>query len=298
MEEEIPKSKETLDFLKKAGEKPRQFGLNKFQVQIKELEQQILNSNATIQSKDQQLQNFQNNVSIIQQQFQEKYQDHTELQNAHTTIEKELKLVQAQLQLDGIKYTDTIESITQINKDIAYENRMLKSKIPIVSQEYSELNTKYSELKIRYQASLQSFDKKSKEYHELSELYNNLQNQLNLEIENGKNKESKNDSIIVEVVNLKNENSKLRILLFEKDSHLAKITKELNSRPVNSNVGKPKIIEIKEEPKEIAQITTTTELITQTIHAALIPPPKVMKRAARTAVNRSASRISTASADL
>ena len=64
MEEEIPKSKETLDFLKKAGEKPRQFGLNKFQVQIKELEQQILNSNATIQSKDQQLQNFQNNVCI------------------------------------------------------------------------------------------------------------------------------------------------------------------------------------------------------------------------------------------
>jgi chromosome segregation ATPase len=207
----------TEEFLKNASSKSKTIGNNRYQEEIKNLNDKIEEMSKSINNKDEELNLFKRNFTDMQIQFQEKNINIMELNN---------KLTKSQL--DNKELNNKILNLNDMNLMLISNLEKDKQKIQNEKDEYvnnmniflndkNDLQVRYDDIKIKYKEILSELHSKINSFEELNTQYTANLREFNLLKE-------QNNTISIELNTLKqefslanNEINSLRIILIEKE---------------------------------------------------------------------------------
>ena len=224
----------TEEFLKNASSKNKNVGNNKYQDEIKNLNNKINEMVKSIKSKDEELDLFKRNFTDMQIHIQEKNIKTTEYINKLTTAEYDIKdLNNKILNLNNMNLMQ-ISNLEKDKQNIQNEKEEYINNWNIVLNEKNDLQSRYDDIKLKYKETLSHLDSKINDFEDLNTKHTvNLRecNQLK-ELNNTKTKEL--NSIKQELSLTNNQINYLKIVFIEKEKLLK--DKENQLKDINSRI--------------------------------------------------------------
>lgn len=246
------------NFIENFITKEKVFSHNKYQLQIKDLELNIQRIQQELLSKNDEIDLFKNNLTSLQLKNQELNNLNLQLSNNYENHDIKLSEIN---DLNQILVENNFNSSSNINttiEQLSNENNTFLITISQLQSDTNILSQKYDDLKQKYQSTLNIVEDKISYINLLNISNKNINNKINLYEELILTKDKEIDILKKSVLKTDNDNSELKTIIFEKDSHLRQLVQNNYSRPIN-NVGMRKL-EINEnldiDSKELKSIPT------------------------------------------
>lgn len=243
----------TEEFLKNASSRARNIGNNKYQEDIKNLNDKIYEMSQSINSKDEQLNLFKRNFTDMHVQFQEKNINITETTNKLTKYESEIKELNDKiLNLNNINLmmvSDLEKNIKKIND----EKEECINNLNIISNDKNDLQFKYDDIKVKYKETLSELNLKTNMLEDLNTTHTVYSRDFNLLSELSNTKTIELDCMKQELSLANNLINSLKIILIEKDDLFKEKDEQLkntNYKMENNLFNNINLTELNEKPEE------------------------------------------------
>lgn len=217
----------TKEFLKNASSKTKNMGNNRYQDEIKNLNDKIHKMSKSIDDKNEELNLFKRNFTDIQIQLQEKNIKITESNNKLTKAENEIKELNNNiLNINNINLTliSNLEKDKQKNQN---EKDEYINNFNVILNDKNDLQYRYDDIKIKYKETLLELDSKINILEDLNTKYTINLREFNLLKELNNTKINELDSMKQELYLANNHINSLKIILIEKDTLLREKEKQL-----------------------------------------------------------------------
>lgn len=215
-----------INFAKNASSTTKSIGHNKYQIEIQELKDTITELTSKIKNKNDDLELFKNNLKDLHIQIQEKNMNLLDTSNQLTITTQNLYDITNKYN-EIVILNDKNTNEYKIQYDcLINEKLQLHKNISCNDENIHNLLSKYNELKIKYQDNIILLEKNSLETSNISLLYKNTINELNLYKDLNLTKQNEIDTVKSQLITLNNELGELRLLIHKKDEYLKNFTKK------------------------------------------------------------------------
>ena len=273
----------TEEFLKSASSRAKNIGNNRYQDEIKNLNDKIEGMSKCIKGKDEELDLFKRNFTDMQIQFQEKNINITESTNKLTKAELEIKdLNNKMMNLNNMNLIliSNLEKDKQKNQN---EKDEFINNLNTLSNDKDDLQSRYNDIKLKYKETLSELHLKINILEDLNTKHTINLREFNLLKEQSNTKTTELNTSGEELSLANNHINSLKIMLIENEVLLKqkeKQLKDIHSRMENNlfnynlhpkmtnhfeQINKNKVEEIQEiqEIQEIEKEIITPILITR-----------------------------------
>ena len=213
---------------------PRKLGHNKLQVQIQNLEEELKTKSDIIQEKEEHTSSLLITVQNLQQQQQESFLEKTKLEESlDNSKQKIMELEQIHSESENSIHIDNLKDKVE---RISLEKTQITTEKENVQHHNSFMEEKYNDLKKRYHELQNSYNLVSSSVNEMSDKITNQQHEIELKDNSITTLNSKIESITVQLMEYRSNNTILKGTIGEKDIYIKQNTILPKSLDLNSTL--------------------------------------------------------------
>jgi len=259
----------TEEFLKNASSRSKNIGNNRYQDEIKNLNDKIEELSKSMNGKDEELKLFKRNFTDMQIQFQEKNINIMESTNKLTEAEVEIKELNNKIMNLNNMNLMLISNLEKDKQKIQNEKDEFINNLNIVSSDKNDLQSRYDDIKLKYKETLSELHSKINNLEELNVKYTNIFREHNLLIELNNTKLTELDSLHKELLSENNHINSLKVMLIEnefllkqKENQLKDIHSRMENNLFNYNITLKELKNSnKNDNNQVILLDTTNEVI-------------------------------------
>lgn len=215
-----------INFVKNATLTSKSIGHNKYQVEIKNLTENIKELTNFLTQKNFEIVNFKTTIEELQTNMQDIILNFTQTKEALEEKDKELQTLIAELKTLKETHLKEITTHQEKHESSLFENKTLVDKHEKLAEQVNTTIDKYNELKSKYQSSLQLLEERTTENSNKTTENTKIKEELYLQNDLNNSLKTQVETVINELGVSKNETAILRTLIHEKDTYLGQLQKK------------------------------------------------------------------------